>query len=200
MAAINNINPFSKPENPQNCHLSISSMKKFFNSHILGNFKLMLAGAALTLSFVSIDADGVFAHHTSSNSRNNRIAQKVRQLKTTSRRWIQVDLSRQRLIAWQGKTPVFAYIVSTGKKKTPTITGIFNVQTKLRKTRMRGEDYDVPNVPHTMYYYGGYAIHGAYWHNRFGTPVSHGCVNMRPSHAKRLFNWASVGTPVIVQR
>ncbi|MGA9378208.1 MAG: L,D-transpeptidase, partial [Phormidium sp.] len=58
--------------------------------------------------------------------------------------------------------------------------------------------YDVPNVPHTMYFHRGYAIHGAYWHNRFGTPVSHGCINVAPNHAAWLFNWANVGTPVVV--
>lgn len=65
---------------------------------------------------------------------------------------------------------------------------------------MRGEDYDVPNVPYVMYYDRGYGIHGAYWHNNFGTPVSHGCVNLAPNHAKWLFDWAEVGTKVVVQR
>ena len=65
---------------------------------------------------------------------------------------------------------------------------------------MRGEGYDVPNVPYTMYYKDGYGIHGAYWHKNFGTPVSQGCVNVAPNHAKKLFNWASVGTTVVVQR
>ena len=65
---------------------------------------------------------------------------------------------------------------------------------------MKGDGYDIPDVPHTMYYQGGYGIHGAYWHNNFGTPVSRGCVNVAPNHAKKIFNWASVGTTVVVQR
>lgn len=65
---------------------------------------------------------------------------------------------------------------------------------------MRGADYDVPNVPYTMYYHRGYALHGAYWHRKFGTPVSHGCVNLAVNHAKWLFNWAGVGTSVIVHK
>jgi lipoprotein-anchoring transpeptidase ErfK/SrfK len=50
-----------------------------------------------------------------------------------------------------------------------------------------------------MYFYEGYAIHGAYWHNRFGTPVSHGCVNLPVQQARKLYNWASVGTLVVVR-
>jgi lipoprotein-anchoring transpeptidase ErfK/SrfK len=65
---------------------------------------------------------------------------------------------------------------------------------------MRGRNYNVPNVPYVMYYSGGYALHGAYWHNRFGTPVSHGCVNLRTASARWLYNWAPVGTPVVVRR
>jgi lipoprotein-anchoring transpeptidase ErfK/SrfK len=65
---------------------------------------------------------------------------------------------------------------------------------------MRGRGYDIANVPYTMYYQNGYAIHGAYWHNKFGTPVSHGCVNLALNQAKRLFNWANVGTTVVIQK
>ncbi len=62
---------------------------------------------------------------------------------------------------------------------------------------MRGPGYDLPGVPYTMYFYKGYALHGTYWHNNFGHPMSHGCVNLRTSDAGWLFNWASVGTPVV---
>ncbi len=156
--------------------------------------KTFVAVTVLSTSFFSFPTNQAFGHHT------KKIYQKVSQLKNSNKRWIQVDLSEQRLIAWQGNKAMFGVIVSTGKKSTPTPTGVFNIYTKLRKTRMRGEGYDVPNVPHTMYYQGGYGIHGAYWHKKFGTPVSHGCVNVAPNHAKKLFNWASVGTTVVVQR
>ena len=119
-------------------------------------------------------------------------------MQETQQRWIEVDLSNQRLIAWEGTSPVRAVVVSTGKQSTPTRVGTFAVQTKYRSTRMRGPGYDVSNVPHTMYYSGGYAIHGAYWHKRFGTPVSHGCINVALDHAEWLFKWSNVGTPVIV--
>ena len=129
---------------------------------------------------------------------HNKIARNMMELQQSSERWIQIDLTRQRLIAWEGNNPVYAVVVSTGKPSTPTRKGVFKVYTKYASTRMTGPDYDVPDVPYTMYYDGGMAIHGAYWHNLFGTPVSHGCTNVAVNHAKWLFEWASVGTPVIV--
>jgi lipoprotein-anchoring transpeptidase ErfK/SrfK len=119
-------------------------------------------------------------------------------LKKTNQRWIEVNLTTQRLIAWEGKNWVDARVISSGKSSTPTLTGVFDIQTKYRSTTMSGADYSVPDVPHAMFYDGGYAIHGAYWHNNFGTPVSRGCVNMSESGAKWLYGWASVGTPVVI--
>ncbi|WP_264325965.1 L,D-transpeptidase [Romeriopsis navalis] len=111
---------------------------------------------------------------------------------------MEVNLTTQRVIAWEGKRWVDAMIVSTGKKSTPTVTGVFNIYLKYRKSSMRGDDYNVPNMPHIMYFHRGYGLHGAYWHNRFGTPVSHGCVNLALDKAKWLYNFATVGTPVVV--
>lgn len=119
----------------------------------------------------------------------------------TTDRWIEINLSQQRLYAWEGNNLFGSYLVSTGKW-APTPTGNYNVWIKLAKTRMRGGSvalgtyYNLPNVPCTMYFYKGYGIHGAYWHNNFGQPMSHGCVNMRPNEACQVFNWASVGTRV----
>ena len=121
------------------------------------------------------------------------------ELRASDERWIEINLSGQRLIAWEGDKPVYAVIISTGRDGTPTRPGIFRIQRMLRFDRMRGADYDVPNVPHVMYYQGGYAIHGAYWHQNFGTPVSHGCTNVAPNHAAWLFNWASVGTLIVIR-
>ena len=112
-------------------------------------------------------------------------------------KWIDINLSKQRLTAYQGKTPVFSALISGGLPRTPTVVGRFKINTKLRATRMRGPGYDLPNVPYTMYFYRGYAIHGTYWHNNFGRPMSHGCVNMRTSEAAWLFNWAPMGTTVV---
>lgn len=134
----------------------------------------------------------------SSPSSNTVWGKKIQELKKSNKPWIQIQLSKQRLIAWEGQKLVYAVVISTGKKATPTPPGVFTIQSKQRIARMRGADYDVPDVPYTMYYYGGYAIHGAYWHKRFGTPVSHGCTNVAVNHAKWLFNWANVGTTVVV--
>lgn len=114
------------------------------------------------------------------------------------RHWVEVDISDQTLTAWQGDTPVLKTQVSTGKPGHETVTGTFYVRNKLRYEHMVGPDYDTPDVPWTMYFYAGYAIHGAYWHNNFGRPVSHGCVNMRVNEAEALFQWASVGLEVVV--
>jgi lipoprotein-anchoring transpeptidase ErfK/SrfK len=122
----------------------------------------------------------------------------IARLKKTNQRWIEVNLTTQRLIAWEGKTWVDAKVISSGKSSTPTLTGVFEVQEKLRTTYMKGADYYVPDVPHAMFYDGGYAIHGAYWHNNFGTPVSHGCINMSENGAAWLYGWARVGTPIVI--
>ena len=168
-------------------------MEKRISPQYIHQLKIFAACAIISASFFTLPTNKVRAHHTN-------VLWKVKQLKNSTKRWIQVDLSRQRLIAWKGGKAVFGLVISTGKKSTPTPTGVFNIYVKLKETRMRGEDYDIPDVPHTMYYKGGYGIHGAYWHKNFGTPVSRGCVNVAPNHAKRLFNWASVGTTVVVQQ
>ncbi len=116
----------------------------------------------------------------------------------TEGRWVEVDLSDQTVTAWDGDQVFMHTLVSTGKASTPTVTGRFKVRVKLPETRMTGPDYDTPDVPWTMYYYRGYALHGAYWHNNFGTPVSHGCVNLPVDKAQALFEWADVGMEVIV--
>jgi lipoprotein-anchoring transpeptidase ErfK/SrfK len=170
-------------------------MKKIAYFRYLSPFPLLFIVVSLTFATLAINQN-----QASAQSKTQLIKQQIQTLQTSNQRWIQVDISDQKLIAWEGQTPVYAVKVSTGKKATPTLTGIFKIQTKLKKTRMRGEDYDVPNVPHVMYYDRGYGIHGAYWHKKFGTPVSHGCVNIAPNHAKLLYQWADVGTPVIVQR
>lgn len=115
-------------------------------------------------------------------------------------RWIEIDLGDQRLSAWSGGTLVRAFMVSTGKPGTPTPTGTYAIQSKFRATRMQGEDYNIPDVPYAMFFSGNYAVHGADWHNSFGTPISHGCINMRVSSARWLYEWAAAGTPVVIHR
>lgn len=111
-------------------------------------------------------------------------------------KWIDVDLTRQVLVAYEGDVPVRIVVVSTGLPRTPTPKGQFRIWAKLRYDDMTGPGYYLPNVPYVMYFYGGYALHGTYWHNNFGRPMSHGCVNLPTSEAEWLFNWAEVGTLV----
>lgn len=116
-------------------------------------------------------------------------------------KWIDVNLSTQTLVAYEGQTPVLRTIVSTGTSRYPTVVGTYHIYVKYRSARMRGgygaDYYDLPNVPHVMYFYGGYGLHGTYWHNNFGTPMSHGCVNLTQSDASWVYNWAPVGTKVV---
>ena len=115
-----------------------------------------------------------------------------------SGRWIEVNLSQQMLYAHEGDATVASFLVSTGVSVFPTVTGRYYIYIKLLSTLMEGDGYYLPNVPYTMYFYRGYGIHGTYWHNNFGHPMSHGCVNMYTPDAKWMFNWASVGTMVVV--
>lgn len=113
-------------------------------------------------------------------------------------RWIDVDLSSQTTFAMQGDQIVNSFIVSTGVWPTVTVTGVFRIYVKYRTADMSGADYYLSGVPYVMYFYQGYGLHGTYWHNNFGQPMSHGCVNLRPADAGWLFEWASVGTVVSV--
>ena len=113
-------------------------------------------------------------------------------------RWIDVDLSSQTVSAYEGKSSVNSFLVSTGTWQHPTVTGRFHVYVKYRYTDMAGPGYYLPDVPYTMYFYDGYGLHGTYWHSNFGTPMSHGCINLRTEDAAWLYNWASVGTLVSV--
>jgi len=111
-------------------------------------------------------------------------------------RWIDVDLTNQRVYAYEGNTVVNSFIVSTGTWLYPTVTGQYHIYVKYVSNKMSGPGYYLPNVPYIMYFYGSYGLHGTYWHNNFGTPMSHGCVNLRTDDAAWLYGWASIGTLV----
>jgi hypothetical protein len=112
--------------------------------------------------------------------------------------WIDVNLSQQTLYAYEGNNVIDSFLVSTGTWLHPTVTGQYHIYVKLRYTDMSGPDYYLPNVPYTMYFFRGYGLHGTYWHHNFGTPMSHGCVNLSIPDAEWLYNFASVGTLVSV--
>jgi len=113
-------------------------------------------------------------------------------------RWIEVNLSEQRVYAWEGDVLMNSFIVSTGTWQTPTVTGTFSIWNKTPIQAMSGPGYYLPNVPYVMYFYKDYGFHGTYWHNNFGTPMSHGCVNLTIPDSEWLYNWASYGTVVKV--
>lgn len=117
-------------------------------------------------------------------------------------KWIEVDTSDQQLIAWEGNRQVYKFPVSTGLPGMDTVKGEFRVWRKVLNqaykggSRERGTYYYLPNVPFSLFFHKGYAIHGAYWHNDFGIrPRSHGCVNMRIPDAEVIYNWAGPAMP-----
>ena len=120
---------------------------------------------------------------------------------TGGERWIEVNLSTQYLIAWEGTTAVNQTYVSTGRPGFDTPPGSYRILTKLEKQTMEGvlggEYYNVPDVPWVQYFTNyGHALHGAYWHNNFGNTMSHGCVNLPMDFAQWLYTWTSIGTRV----
>ena len=141
-------------------------------------------------------ADGSTAT-TANNNTTNTAATNGRNV---DNKHIYVDLDKQTLYAFDSSALFMQTLVSTGKwGRTPT--GDFTIWSKLRSTRMSGgsgnDAYDLPNVPYVMFFSNnqvpkesGFSLHGAYWHNNFGHPMSHGCVNMRITDAEVLYNWA----------
>ena len=118
-------------------------------------------------------------------------------------RWIDINLTTQTLTAYEGDTAVFSTLISSGISTRRTVTGQFRVwHRNLSQTmdgRRLGYDYYLENVPYVMYFYRDFAIHGTYWHNNFGAPMSSGCVNMKIDEAEWLYNWSQMGTLVNVR-
>jgi lipoprotein-anchoring transpeptidase ErfK/SrfK len=121
-------------------------------------------------------------------------------------KWIDVDLLRQSLTAYEGDKPIFTTIVSTGRhdadpaKDHRTVEGTFRIREKHVSTTMDDDaasdgTYRIEDVPWVMYFEKSVALHGAFWHSMFGRERSHGCVNLQPADAKRLFDWAGPTIP-----
>jgi lipoprotein-anchoring transpeptidase ErfK/SrfK len=114
----------------------------------------------------------------------------------TGEKWIDIDVTQQKLTAYQGDVAVRTFTISSGGTGHETVTGSFRIWAKVAKqdmsggSRAAGNYYYVPDVPWVQYFYADYSIHGADWHDDFGWPVSHGCVNMRVEEARWLFEWA----------
>ena len=120
----------------------------------------------------------------------------------TGNRWIEVNLAEQTVTVYDNNRLIFATMASTGVDHFWTRPGLFQIQKKLEETTMansvQDDFYYLEDVPWTMYFDEGRALHGAYWHNRFGYRFSHGCVNLSPGDAHWLFNWAHEGEYVYV--
>lgn len=122
---------------------------------------------------------------------------------STEEKRIEVDLTNQRLYAFEGDRMVYNFLVSTGKwGRTPT--GTFKIWSKFRYTKMSGGSkelrtyYYLPNVPYVMFFSNdqiaasrGFSLHGTYWHDNFGHPMSHGCVNMKTEEAELIYHWST---------
>jgi lipoprotein-anchoring transpeptidase ErfK/SrfK len=123
-------------------------------------------------------------------------------LVSNGEKWIDVNLTSQTLVAFEGNAPVFQSLVSSGTEAHPTVTGQFRIWLRFSSQDMNGRrlgyDYFLKDVPYVQYFYQDYALHGTFWHNNFGTPMSHGCVNLPTPSAEWLFNWANNGTLVNV--
>jgi hypothetical protein len=116
-------------------------------------------------------------------------------------RWFDVDADEQVLVAYEGARPVYATLVSTGGRKHATPATLTRVAAKLERRTMAsdgaegGDVYSVADVPWTMYYNLDFALHTAYWHDSFGKPRSHGCINLAPADARALYYWSSPDVP-----
>ncbi len=119
-------------------------------------------------------------------------------------KWIEIDLSKQTTTLYVGDTPVQSFLISSGRARTPTEIGEFKIYKKYRMKTMTGtilgDYYYVPDIPWVSYFDGGEAFHGTYWHHNFGHPMSHGCINMTIADAKTLYDFAPIGTKVIVHQ
>ncbi len=111
--------------------------------------------------------------------------------------WVDVDLYEQTLAAYVGDRMVFATLISSGLNRWPTVEGVFQVFDRFKAIKMSGAEgrvdyYFVEDVPHTMYFdrHNEIALHGAYWHDRFGYKHSHGCVNMPPQDSEWVYQWS----------
>ena len=114
-------------------------------------------------------------------------------------RWVAVNLREQTVVAYEGDKPVYAALAATGLSGTPTVQGVFRTWLRLAWGKMSGGSaatggyYNLEAVPWTTYFYSGYALHGAYWHDAFGRPRSHGCVNLSLYDSWWIFKWSEPG-------
>jgi hypothetical protein len=125
---------------------------------------------------------------------------------TPNRRWLEISILNQTLVAYDGQVPAYATLVSTGadglgdpEKTHSTVRGAFLIHTKHVTATMDNDEaddrFDLRDIPYVQYFHKGYAIHAAYWHDGFGTPRSHGCINVHPTDAAWLFGFTDPPVP-----
>jgi hypothetical protein len=126
---------------------------------------------------------------------------------TGDRKWIDISIKQQSLVAYVGRKPVYATLISSGRaglgdpdKTESTPRGTFMIYQKEVASTMdgdedKGDSYNLRDVPFVQYFHKGYALHGAYWHDNFGKVRSHGCVNLAPKDAAWLFEWTDPSVP-----
>jgi lipoprotein-anchoring transpeptidase ErfK/SrfK len=126
---------------------------------------------------------------------------------TGTRRWIDISITQQSLVAYVGKKAVYATLVSTGRagladpeETDATARGTFMIHAKHVSSTMDGEEdksdsFELRDVPFVQYFHKGYALHGTYWHDEFGKVRSHGCVNLSPTDSAWLFEWTDPHVP-----
>lgn len=127
----------------------------------------------------------------------------LQQNATSSDKEIIVSLENQDLTYFEGTKMLGEFKISSGLKDTPTPPGQYTVLKKKPVVDYKGPNYDFPNTKWNLMFKEtnslNYYIHGAYWHHNFGHPMSHGCVNVSYADMEPLYNWADVGTKIIIQ-
>ncbi len=150
-------------------------------------------------------AEGTWLSSTHA-SRIDGIKRPITKWAQDGERWLDVSIANQTLEAFEGTKPVYATLVSTGEAglddpetTKSTVLGEFRVFSKHVSTTMSsevvGEEFQLKDIPYVQYFQEGYALHAAYWHDDFGTPRSHGCINLAPDDAKWLFAWTAPHVP-----
>lgn len=126
--------------------------------------------------------------------------------RTDMRKYIEVKLSEQRLYAYENGVVARTFLISSGVARYPTPEGTFAVQAKIPVKDYEWsygiehpDNYDIKDVKWNLRFTTNYYLHNAFWHNNFGHRMSHGCVNINLENSEWIYNWADVGTPVIIR-
>jgi LysM repeat protein len=168
------------------------SLDELMSANAISNPNSIIAGALLVIP-------GRSGRSQVSTTNPAVLATFDAQATVTEGKQVVVDLSEQRLYAFEDGRMVFSALVSTGLPATPTVLGDFEIYLRYDAQRMTGPGYDLPGVQWVQYFHQAYGLHGTYWHENFGEPMSHGCVNLQNADAQWLYNWAEIGTPVRVK-